>query len=194
VLLLFGEGVPIGSKPDQTPVLLRATEPHHLGLFVGRKRELAQLNAAIDDALVGRGRVVLLSGEPGIGKTRLADELADDAASRGMRVVWGRCWEGGGAPAYWPWVEVLRSLILNDTREKERHSALAPEIAQLIRELSPEIVPPRVPSDPMQARFRLFDAVATLLKQSARSVPLLVILDDLHEADHGSLASLSRTD
>ena len=89
-----------------------ATEPHHLDLFVGRKRELAQLDAAIDDALVGRGRLVMLSGEPGIGKTRLADELAGEPASRGMRVVWALCWEGGGAPAYWPWVEVLRSLIL----------------------------------------------------------------------------------
>ena len=134
--------------------------------------------------------VFLISGEPGIGKTRLADELAGDAASRGMRVVWGRCWEGGGAPAYLPWVDVLRSLILDEPRERERHSALAPEIAQLIPELSPEAVSPRVRSDPQQARFRLFDAVATLLKQLARSVPLLMILDDLHEADHSSLELL----
>ena len=67
---------------------------------------------------------------------------------------------------------------------------MAPEIAQLIPELSPETVPPRAPSDPQQARFRLFDAIATLLKQSARSVPLLIILDDLHEADHSSLELL----
>ena len=107
-----------------------------------------------------------------------------------MRVVRGRCWEGGGAPSFLPWVDVLRSLILHEPRERERHTALAPEIAQLIPELSPETVLPRTPSDPMQARFRLFDAVATLLKQFARSVPLLIILDDLHEADHSSLELL----
>jgi len=55
--------------------------------------------------LAGRGRVVLLVGEPGIGKTRLADELAQRAVTRGVRVAWGRCWDGGGAPAFWPWVQ-----------------------------------------------------------------------------------------
>jgi eukaryotic-like serine/threonine-protein kinase len=171
VVLLLDGSVPIKSEPDQTPSLMRATEPHHLDLFVGRKRELAQLDAAIDDALVGRGRLILLSGEPGIGKTRLADELAGDAVSRRMRVVWGRCWAGGGAPAYWPWVQVLRSLILYEACERECNSALPPEIAQLVPELSPEKVSPRVQSDPEAARFRLFDAVVTLLKQLARSVP-----------------------
>ena len=76
-------------------------------------RELSELRAALEESIAGRGGCFLISGEPGIGKTRLADELAGDAASRGMRVVWGRCWEGGGAPAYLPWVDVLRTLILN---------------------------------------------------------------------------------
>ena len=159
--------------------------------FVGRERELAELRAALDDTHGGRGRLFLISGEPGIGKTRLADELAGDAAaSRGMRVVWGRCWEGGGAPAYLPWIDVLRSLILDERRDRERHSALPAEIAQLIPELSSETTMPRVPADPAQARFRLFDAIKTLLKQVASSAPLLVVLDDLHEADHGSLELL----
>ena len=158
--------------------------------FVGRGREIAELSAGLDDAIAGRGRLFLISGEPGIGKTRLADELAVNAASRGMRVMWGRCWEGGGAPAYLPWVDVLRTLILNASRDRERHSALPAEIAQLIPELSSETTMPRVTADPQQARFRLFDAIATLLKRFARSVPLLVILDDLHEADHSSLELL----
>jgi tetratricopeptide (TPR) repeat protein len=151
------------------------------------------LRSGLADATSGRGRlggVFLISGEPGIGKTRLADELAADAASRGMRVVWGRCWEGGGAPAYLPWVDVLRSLIIHVPRERERHSALPAEIAQLIPELSSETTMPRVPADPAQARFRLFDAIATLLKQVASSAPLLIVLDDLHEADQGSLELL----
>ena len=133
----------------------------------------------------------LISGEPGIGKTRLADEIAGDAASRGMRVVWGRCWEDAGAPAYLPWVDVLRSLILDQRRDRERHSALPPEIAQLIPELSAETTSRLgFPSDPAQARFRLFDAIATLLKKVASSAPLLIVLDDLHEADHSSLELL----
>jgi AAA ATPase domain len=93
--------------------------------FVGRERELSELRDGLADATSGQGRrggVFLISGEPGIGKTRLADELAAEAASRGMQVVRGRCWEGGGAPAYLPWVDVLRSLILHEPRERERRS------------------------------------------------------------------------
>ena len=153
-------------------------------------RELSELRAALEESIAGRGGCFLISGEPGIGKTRLADELAGDAASRGMRVVWGRCWESRGAPAYLPWVDVLRTLILNETRERGRHSALPAEIAQLIPELSSETTMPRVSADPAQARFRLFDAIATLLKQVASSAPLLIVLDDLHEADQGSLELL----
>jgi hypothetical protein len=85
------------------------------GVFVGRKPELAELTAALEEALAGRGRLVLLVGEPGIGKTRLAGEIADHAASRGAPAAWGRCWEGDGAPAYCPWVQILPALI----RERE---------------------------------------------------------------------------
>ena len=67
--------------------------------FVGREAELAELGGALDQALAGHGRLYLLSGEPGIGKTRLADEVSAIAAARGAAVYWGRCWEAGGAPA-----------------------------------------------------------------------------------------------
>jgi eukaryotic-like serine/threonine-protein kinase len=79
--------------------------------FVGRARELAELRAGLDDAIDGRGRLFLLAGEPGIGKTRLADELARLAGARGVQVVWGRCWEGSGAPAYWPIIQVVRACV-----------------------------------------------------------------------------------
>jgi MoxR-like ATPase len=69
-------------------------------LFVGRQQELGEIRVAISAALAGRGRVLCLTGEPGIGKTWLADEAAAHAAARGMRVHWGRCFEDGGAPAY----------------------------------------------------------------------------------------------
>ena len=78
------------------------------GSFVGRARELAALDDALSDALGGRGRVLLIGGEPGIGKSRLIEELAARARGREAQVLVGRCWEAGGAPAYWPWVQALR--------------------------------------------------------------------------------------
>jgi predicted ATPase len=148
------------------------------------------LRGALEQSLAGRGSCFLISGEPGIGKTRLADELAADAALRGVRVAWGRCWEGGGAPAYWPWVEIVRALVLEPGRARQQQTVVPPEIGQLIPELAAETTQQRSSSDPEQGRFRLFDAVATLVKQVARSTPLVLILDDLHEADRGSLELL----
>jgi tetratricopeptide (TPR) repeat protein len=148
------------------------------------------LRAALEDSIEGRGGCFLISGEPGIGKTRLADELATDAASRGVRVAWGRCWEGGGAPAYWPWVEIVRALVLEPGRARQQQTPVPSEIGQLIPELAAETTQRPLSSDPEQGRFRLFDAVATVLKQVARSTPVVLILDDLHEADRGSLELL----
>lgn len=68
-------------------------------------------------ALAGRGRVLCLTGEPRIGKTWLADEAGAYAASRGMRVYWGRCFEEGGAPAYWPWIQVVRGVVADAGRQ-----------------------------------------------------------------------------
>ena len=82
------------------------TQPVQTGrIFVGRQREMAGLRAAMDDAVAGRGRLVMLAGEPGIGKTRTAQELSVYAESAGAQVWWGSCHEQQGAPPYWPWVE-----------------------------------------------------------------------------------------
>src|SRR2546423_1719029 len=78
--------------------------------FVGRTNELEELRAALDETAQGRGFVFLLSGEPGIGKTRLMQGLVRGAGERGWRVAAGRCWEEGGAPAYWPWIQAVRAL------------------------------------------------------------------------------------
>ncbi|MEE2928252.1 MAG: ATP-binding protein [Chloroflexota bacterium] len=81
----------------------RSTQP--IGsVFVGRQRELAELTAALDDALSGEGRLFMLVGEPGIGKTRTTQELASYAEQQGAQVFWGRCYEEEGTPPYWPWV------------------------------------------------------------------------------------------
>src|SRR5690349_7288401 len=75
--------------------------------IVGREHELAELRAGLEDAMAGHGRTFLLVGDAGIGKTILADELSDHAKRAGANVVWGRCWEGRDAPAFWPWIQVL---------------------------------------------------------------------------------------
>ena len=81
------------------------------GVFVGRQAEMGQLKAALEDALGGKGRMVTLVGEPGIGKTRTAQELATYAGLRGCQVLWGRCHESRGAPPYWPWIQLIRSYV-----------------------------------------------------------------------------------
>src|SRR5207249_8159548 len=107
------------------------------GAFVGREPELAELLGGLEDALSGRGRLFLLVGEPGIGKSRLSDELVAHARARGARVLVGRCWEAGGAPAYWPWVEPLRTYV----RESDavalgtQLGAGAANVAQIVPEL-----------------------------------------------------------
>ena len=83
--------------------------PQDTEAFVGRSRELAVLPAALRQAAAGDARLALVSGEPGIGKTELARAFARAAADDGALVLWGSAWEDGGAPPYWPWVQVLRS-------------------------------------------------------------------------------------
>jgi tetratricopeptide (TPR) repeat protein len=168
------------------------------GSFVNRERELAELRAVLADVTSGHSHLFLLSGEPGIGKTRLADEFGRWAVAQGVRVVWGRCWEGSGAPAYWPWIQVLRACLADSDAEQRAAilgSEATPQVAQDIAQLLPELraahAPPRhlgpQPTDPEQARFQMFASVATLLKNVARIGPFLIVIDDLHDADHPSL-------
>jgi tetratricopeptide (TPR) repeat protein len=133
---------------------------------------------------------VLFTGEPGIGKTRLADESARLATAKGMRVRWGRCWEGGGVPAHWPWIQVIREVVADSDAPPVRLRNLPVEIARILPELSSEVPKPEARVDAEQARFGLFDAVATLLRGSARERPVVIVLDDLHEADTASLQML----
>jgi tetratricopeptide (TPR) repeat protein len=160
--------------------------------FVGRHREVDDVTSAFDDALTGRGALFLLVGGAGIGKTRLADELTRLGEERGLQPIWGRCWETGGAPAYWPWIQILRELA-RDRPPAELKAAAgsgADAIAQLVPELATPGATPGTDPDPSQARFRLFDAVTAVLRSAARSRPLLLVLDDLHTADPSSLALL----
>ena len=162
--------------------------------FVGRDRELTNLVAGLDAAFAGTGRLILLAGEPGIGKSRLADALMERARSRRAGVLVGRAWEAGGAPAYWPWIQALR-IHLRDTEPDALRAQLgagAADLAQLLPELSEHFG--RLPEPPALegegARFRLFEAVRSFLRNAAEARPLVVVLDDLHAADEPSLLLL----
>ncbi|MCH7736438.1 MAG: AAA family ATPase [Chloroflexi bacterium] len=162
--------------------------------FIGRQREIALLEAALMEALNGRAQIVMLAGEPGIGKTRTAVELAAHAEKQGAQVFWGRCHEDQGAPPYWPWVQSIRAHVQNDSAAR-----LTDEMgpgAAVIAEIVPEILlkiddldaPPAL--EPEQARFRLFDSITTFLKNAAGNQPLVLVLDDLQWADRSSLQLL----
>ena len=165
------------------------------GVFVGRERELTTLLGALESALSGRGRLLVVGGEPGIGKSRLAEELASRAADSGAEVLWGRCWEAEGAPPYWPWVQALRSCVRGRGPEQlraelGRGAADVAELVPDVRQQLPDVGVPSGRADPQQARFRLFDSIAHFLKDASRSRPLVLVLDDLNWADTGSLLLL----
>ena len=129
--------------------------------FVGRADERALLDAALADAENGRTRVFLVTGEPGIGKTALTDELSRAAEARGARVAFGRAWEGAGAPPFWLWTEALRSIG---------------EPLTLPRTLGTE-----------EARFACLEEIAERVRARAMQHTLVLVLDDLQWADTSSL-------
>src|SRR5512134_2104970 len=164
-------------------------------VFVGRERELAALGTALDQALGGAGRVVMLSGEPGIGKTRTAEMLARYAEHRDVRVLWGRCYEEPGAPPFWPWLQVIRASAesYDDARLRALLNAGGGDLAEIVPELAqrlPDLVRVERPADATQARFRLFDAIAGFWKRVAADAPHLLVLDNLHWADAPTLRLL----
>jgi len=172
-----------------------ARRPSPSAGFVGRDRELAELDAALPTA-ASAGGAVLIVGAPGIGKTRLAEEFSARAEAAGVRVAWGRCYAREAPPPYWPWRESVRALARGWSTE-ELAVAVGPDaaaIARLVPEAGERLAPGRpepVEDDPRQARFRLFDSVTSFLVRAAARAPLVVVLDDLHAADADSLALLA---
>ena len=141
----------------------------------GRERELAELVAGLEDAFAGRGRLFLVAGEPGIGKSRLAEELAARAHARGARVLVGRCWEAGGAPAYWPGCRRCAPTCARPTPRRWLPSSgpaprSSPRSSPSCASASPGLPPPS-PLEPEGARFRLFDATAEFLRNAGRGTP-----------------------
>jgi class 3 adenylate cyclase len=162
--------------------------------FVGRERELAQLQEIFARTLAGQGQVAMLVGEPGIGKTRLSKEFTVHAKLRGAQVVAGPCYEGSGFIPYQPFVEALREYVAgrDDAPLREELGAGAPELAGLvpeIRERFPDL--PEAPALEGEAeRQRLFESMAQFVTRAALAAPLVIILDDLHWADKPTLLLL----
>jgi DNA-binding CsgD family transcriptional regulator len=162
--------------------------------FVGRQRELEVLRGAFEQACAGHGRIVMLAGEPGIGKTRTAQELASHAAEREAAVLWGRCPEESGAPPYWPWVQIIRAALQD--ADPDFLGSLGPaaaDIADIVPEIRgrmPGLEPSAPLGDPAEARFRMFESIRQFLAGLGGHRTLLMALDDLHWADAPSLRLL----
>jgi DNA-binding CsgD family transcriptional regulator len=162
--------------------------------FVGRENERARLRSRLEEARSGRGGLVMLVGEPGIGKTRTAEEFAERARADGATVLWGRCYEGEWAPTYGPFAEALAEYVRDADAESLRADLGygAPPIARLVpalREKLPDIEEP-APLQPDEERFRLLDAVSQFLIAVSQRAPVVLVLDDLHWADEGTVAML----
>ncbi|MFN2581113.1 MAG: AAA family ATPase, partial [Candidatus Dormibacteria bacterium] len=159
--------------------------------FVGRDREMSVLEEAFAGARAGSGRLVLVAGEAGMGKSRLVEELSAKIRPGGARMFWGRCWEAGGAPAYWPWVQALRAHVRAASADSLRQELAngAADVAQILPEIR-TVLPDIGEADAVEtdaARFRLFDSVASWLRALAADGVVVLVLEDIHAADTPSL-------
>lgn len=153
-------------------------------VFVGRTRELAELLDAIEGPSTGAGGLFLMSGEGGIGKTRLACEVARIANLGDGRALWGRCRDAAATPAYWPWIQILHGLTARDATTAPGGAAdvAAQLAARLTGSCAAETLTPE--------HFWLMVATANLLLRTAAEGATLLVLDDMHWADPASLAML----
>jgi hypothetical protein len=181
-----------GTAAVAAPSLRSNVAPAQPGPFVGRGRVMELLGSAIERVLVGQGQCVLLSGEAGIGKTRTLGELAIKARARGFSVFEGAAYDGGGAPPFWPWIEVLRAA------HRELPLALwqgyLPAGCQALPRLVPELFPalaPMTDSDAQARRFQLFDELTRFVAAISADAPLLIMVDDVHWADPATVELLA---
>ena len=160
--------------------------------FIERDAERASLRRLVDDALVGRGGLALVLGEPGVGKSRLVAEIGDEAQAHGMRVLTGHCVEMSGAAPYLPYVEVIEQALSNPHSPLALREALgdvAAEIARIapaLRRAFPDIPPPiELPAE--LARRYVWNSFGEFLGRAAQGQPLLLVLEDLHWADESTV-------
>ncbi|MDP9238524.1 MAG: AAA family ATPase [Chloroflexota bacterium] len=162
--------------------------------FVGRESELSRIKAKLADARTGRGGLVMLVGEPGIGKSRMIEEFTEHARTDGAAVLFGACFEGEWVPPFAPFADAIDNYAKEAAVEALQadlgHGAGAiARLAPSVRERLPDFAEP-APLQPDEERFRLLDAVSQFLIASSQRVPVVLVLDDLHWADKGTIAML----
>jgi eukaryotic-like serine/threonine-protein kinase len=202
-------------RPDSAAVVLKALEtivtakiqketaketqskenPIYRRVFVGREPELKQLQNAFDSAMSGQGALMMVMGEPGIGKTALCEQLATYVTLRGGKTLVGHCYEEGSLSLpYLAFVEAMRSYVLNRELKdlREELGTGATDVARIVSEIGEKLkVKPRPPKDPEEERYRLMQAVTSFLTNTSVVQPLLIVLEDLHDADKGTLDMLT---
>jgi len=168
--------------------------PLYRRIFVGREAELRQLQSSFDAAASGQGSLTMVVGEPGIGKTALCEQLATYVALRGGRALVGHCYEEGSLSLpYLAFVEALRAYA--QTRDvnqlRKELGPGAPDVARIVSEIRERLrIQPRPKGDPEEERYRLLQAVSDFLGSIAAAKPSLIVLEDLHSADKGTLEML----
>ncbi len=161
------------------------------GQFVGRRQEMDQLKSALESALSGQGSLAMLVGEPGIGKTRLAEEFCVYARLRGAKVLTGRCFEGEVTLPYRPFIEAFQQ-YMRGRPDGELRGELgdgAPEVAKLVSEVRQRFpdIPEAQPLEAEAERLRLYESVTAFIRNAAEANPIVLMLDDIHWADKPSL-------
>lgn len=167
------------------------SDPIYRRTFVGREQELKQLEGTFDRAISGQGSFAMVVGEPGIGKTALCEQIATYVAVRGGKTLVGHCYEEGSLSLpYLAFVEALRTYVLAREPEKLKSElgTGAAEVARIVSEIRDRVeVEPRAAGDPEDDRWRLLQAVTGFLRNASSVQPLLIVLEDLHWADRGTL-------
>jgi predicted ATPase/DNA-binding CsgD family transcriptional regulator len=163
-------------------------------VFVGRASEMRRLKTAAEAAAQGQGCVVTVTGDPGIGKSRLLEEFAGEISNSAL-VLEGRCSYAEGAPPYFPWVQIITAYVRATKPELLRrvmgeHSSVIAEVVPPVREALGELQAPVPLEHPGSARFRFFQSVAAILRRAAEKRPLVIVLHDLHWVDAPSTALL----
>jgi tetratricopeptide (TPR) repeat protein/archaellum biogenesis ATPase FlaH len=196
VVLQALESIEAGKLKKEPSKETTATEnPLYRRVFVGREPELKQLQSAFDGAMSGQGALTMVMGEPGIGKTALCEQLSTYVTLRGGRTLVGHCYEEGSLSLpYLAFVEALRSYVLSrDIKDlREELGTGAADVARIVSEIRERLkVKLRPQKDPEEERYRLLQAVTGFLTNAACVQPLLVVLEDLHDADKGTLDMLT---
>jgi len=190
------ESIETGKDKEPTVETQVPTEnPLYRRVFVGREQELKQLQSAFDGAISGQGALMMVVGEPGIGKTAVCEQLSTYVTLRGGKTLVGHCYEEGSLSLpYLAFVEAMRSYVLDREAEELRKElgTGASDVARIVSEVRDKLkVEPRATESPEEDRYRLLYAVTSFLTNAASVKPMLVILEDLHDADKGTLEMLA---